>query len=186
MYCARFPWVRVTPDQRCGFQAASAVSSMAAEWPALCVGLGKSCWWWLCCSSNVWFSLMWFPCAWAILSLVTFASVLPSNVIWPQTHVGNRWSALGCGAPTTSLYLGPLQFLASSLTILFGRALFYTNDRSGNYVQVGLNRWWFNKTPYFCFSGGNLSNLHSFHTLFFFTNVDFEVLFFGCLWPGFS
>lgn len=186
MYCARFPWVRVISDGWCGFQAASAISSMAAEWPAFCLGLGKSCWWWLCCFSNVWFSLMWFPCTWAILSLVTFASVLPSNGIRPQTHVGNRQSALGCGAPTANLCLDLLQFLASSLTIVFGRALFYTDGRNGNYIQVGLNSWCFKKTPYFCFSGGNLSNLHSFHTFFFFTNVDFEVLLFSCLWPGFS
>lgn len=144
---ARFSWVRVISDQQCGFQAVSVIPSMAAEWPVFCLGFGKSCWWWLCCFSNFSFSLMWFPYTWAILSLATFASILPRSVIQPQTHVGNRRSPLSCGTPTTSLHLGLLQFSASSLTILFGRALFCTEDRSGNYIQMGINSWCFNKTP---------------------------------------
>lgn len=35
--------------------------------------------------------------------------------------------------------------------------------------------------PLFLLPWGNLSNLGSFHTYFFFTNVDFEVPSFSCL-----
>lgn len=105
--------------------------------------------------------------------------------LWPQTHVGNRRSPPSCGTPTTSLHLGLLQFLPNSLTILFGRALFYIDDRNWNYIQMGINSWCFITTPISA-SWGNLSNLGLFHTFFFFTNVDFEVPSFSCLWPDFS
>lgn len=92
-------------------------------------------------------SPVWFPYTWAIVSLVTFASALPRNGIWPQIPVGSTRSSLGCGTPTTSSHLGLLQFSASSLTIVSGRALSYTQGRNGNCTQMGANSWCFNKTP---------------------------------------
>lgn len=121
------------------------------------------------------FSPVWFPSTWAILSLVT--SVLPGDGIWPQTPVGNTRSSLSCGTPTTSLHLGLLQCAASSLTILFGRALSYREGRSGNCTQMGANSWCFNKT----LLSASLANLHSFLTFLFFSNVNFGIPLVSCL-----
>lgn len=101
---------------------------------------------------------MWFPYTWAMLSLVTFASVLLKNVIWPQTLVGNRWSPLSHRTPTTSSHLGHLQFSARSVTTLFWKALFYRDDRNGNYIQMGINSWCFNKIPIAAFLGNSVSS----------------------------
>lgn len=122
------------------------------------------------------FFLMWFPYPWAMLSMVTFASVLPKNVIWPQTLVGNSQSPLSHRTPTTSSHLGHLQFSARSVTTLFWKALFYRDDRNGNYIQMGINSWCFNKTPIPAFLG----------TFFFIIGVGLEVPSFSCLWPDFS
>lgn len=103
------------------------------------------------------FFLMWFPYPWAMLSMVTFASVLPKNVIWPQTLVGNSQSPLSHRTPTTSSHLGHLQFSARSVTTLFWKALFYRDDRNGNYIQMGINSWCFNKTPIPAFLGNSVS-----------------------------
>lgn len=106
-------------------------------------------------------SPVWFPYTWAIVSLVTFASALPRNGIWPQTPVGSTRSSLGCGTPTTSSHLGLLQFSASSLTIVSGRALSYREGRNGNCTQMGANSWCFNKTLLSASLGEWLIYVHS-------------------------
>lgn len=116
----------------------------------------------------------------------------PSCHWWPmllcclECHpASNRRSHLSCGTPTTSLHMGLLQFSASSLAVLFGRALFYTDGRNGNCIQMGITAGALTRSL-FLLPWGILSNSCSFCIFFFFTSVDFEVPSFSCLWSDLS